>query len=611
MSYCIKCGAHNQDGALFCNHCGAKIEEAYFDTNNQVLDERTEEIPDDASQDDLNFINDTSRQGVYHNTNNQNNQENTSGKKSLLWVVSIVLAIIGGLSAVHGCLVTIKFATIIAGGVIDVLAFALAMIAHSNNKEKKPPVIGIVLSIAMGAVVGISAYILYPVKPMAATSKNTDPSGVSYYSYRTHLDVSFPVPEEFMEYGKMFCATPDDDYVSLFFAEKNYLNEWTAVADKYAYSVISMCVPKFVLEYRKISIGGYEGRLYECYYSSKGQSNGLVRVACLNNPDQKKILCMVMNQDPDKLLENDYDTAYMNILINAKRNGIIENDLGYDTENTINNQSGTKPESENETNNTSREEEEKKAKFKFGGLTFSIPTKYEKYTDVEFRTRDGNAGFYFESSDTEVSARDFRSKSDQLDNLIDETVHKNFSYEDMSAPDAFDIEVAGFSAREYRITGRYENKDAVILLTLINNDKSKKLVFVIGAGEKNSSLETDYKEMIESVSYKKKDKAEVNESSASNKTDSKTSDEVDSNLKAFLDQYESFVDKYVSFMKKYYSNPTDLSLLSEYYDIMEEYEEFAERIDQYDSDDMSLADAEYYLEVTTRCTQKMLNVLDY
>ncbi len=47
----------------------------------------------------------------------------------------------------------------------------------------------------------------------------------------------------------------------------------------------------------------------------------------------------------------------------------------------------------------------------------------------------------------------------------------------------------------------------------------------------------------------------------------------------------------------------------EYADMMQEYADFIDKVDAYDSDEMSAADAAYYLEVTTRCTQKMLKIL--
>ena len=82
---------------------------------------------------------------------------------------------------------------------------------------------------------------------------------------------------------------------------------------------------------------------------------------------------------------------------------------------------------------------------------------------------------------------------------------------------------------------------------------------------------------------------------------------VDPDLKAFLDSYEDFVDEYIVFMKKYTADPANaVSMMSEYTEFMEKYADFAKKVDRYDSKKMSTADAKYYLEVTTRCSQKML-----
>ena len=91
----------------------------------------------------------------------------------------------------------------------------------------------------------------------------------------------------------------------------------------------------------------------------------------------------------------------------------------------------------------------------------------------------------------------------------------------------------------------------------------------------------------------------------------KTADGVDPELKAFLDSYEKFIDEYILFMKKYMEDPGNaVSMLGEYASIMEKYGEFAEAVEKYDEKEMSTADAKYYLEVTNRINQKMLDVYD-
>lgn len=84
---------------------------------------------------------------------------------------------------------------------------------------------------------------------------------------------------------------------------------------------------------------------------------------------------------------------------------------------------------------------------------------------------------------------------------------------------------------------------------------------------------------------------------------------VDPDLKKFLDSYEAFIDEYVDFMKKYMNDPGNvISMLSEYTQIMTKYEDFAAKIEKYDSDTMSKEDAKYYLDVVNRCNKKMLDV---
>ncbi len=84
---------------------------------------------------------------------------------------------------------------------------------------------------------------------------------------------------------------------------------------------------------------------------------------------------------------------------------------------------------------------------------------------------------------------------------------------------------------------------------------------------------------------------------------------VSKELKEFLDGYEAFVDEYVEFMKQYQKNPTDLTLLLKYAAIMKKYADFEKALENYDSNKMSVTDSAYYLEVITRCTQKMIGVI--
>jgi hypothetical protein len=69
------------------------------------------------------------------------------------------------------------------------------------------------------------------------------------------------------------------------------------------------------------------------------------------------------------------------------------------------------------------------------------------------------------------------------------------------------------------------------------------------------------------------------------------------------------MNQYIDFMVKYESSDNTVSMLLDYTKMLQEYAEFADKLDKYDSNEMSAADAAYYLEVTSRVSAKMLKSL--
>ncbi len=161
---------------------------------------------------------------------------------------------------------------------------------------------------------------------------------------------------------------------------------------------------------------------------------------------------------------------------------------------------------------------------------------------------------------------------------------------------------------------------AICLLCGVSQAKKHGLFTIPGKVDYTSSTGKDdntpdttpEKDTTAQTNDSKPDNTTTDTKPAENNTDSSASIStggVDPDLKAFLDSYEEFVDEYVDFMKKYMANPTDLSLMGEYTDMLSKLSDFETKLDKYDSKDMSTEDAAYYLEVTTRCTQKMLEIL--
>lgn len=80
-------------------------------------------------------------------------------------------------------------------------------------------------------------------------------------------------------------------------------------------------------------------------------------------------------------------------------------------------------------------------------------------------------------------------------------------------------------------------------------------------------------------------------------------------FKEAMDSYEEFFDEYVEFMKKYSESGYSISMISDYTQFMSQYTETMEAMGQLGEKEMSTEETAYYLEVTTRINQKLLNAI--
>ena len=79
-------------------------------------------------------------------------------------------------------------------------------------------------------------------------------------------------------------------------------------------------------------------------------------------------------------------------------------------------------------------------------------------------------------------------------------------------------------------------------------------------------------------------------------------------FKEAMNSYEAFYDEYCDFMKEYADNPSDLTLLSEYTDMMSKAADMSEKFDAWNEDEMNDAELKYYLDVNNRVAQELLEV---
>ena len=78
----------------------------------------------------------------------------------------------------------------------------------------------------------------------------------------------------------------------------------------------------------------------------------------------------------------------------------------------------------------------------------------------------------------------------------------------------------------------------------------------------------------------------------------------------FLRDYEVWVDTYIEFMEKYKDNPTDMSLISEYSEFIQQTAEWAEEAENYQSDleNVSPEILGEYMETLGRITEKLVKM---
>lgn len=80
-------------------------------------------------------------------------------------------------------------------------------------------------------------------------------------------------------------------------------------------------------------------------------------------------------------------------------------------------------------------------------------------------------------------------------------------------------------------------------------------------------------------------------------------------FKKAMDSYEEFMDEYCEFMKKYEeSDGASLELMDDYLDYMDKYADVMEDFEDWDDGEMNAAETEYYVDVQTRVSKKLIEV---
>ncbi len=98
--------------------------------------------------------------------------------------------------------------------------------------------------------------------------------------------------------------------------------------------------------------------------------------------------------------------------------------------------------------------------------------------------------------------------------------------------------------------------------------------------------------------------------SPANSTDTVPASGLRPEFKEAMDAYEAFYDEYCDFMKKYQADPTNLTLITEYYDILQELNDMDEAFESWEGENLNHEEIEYYLDVNQRISKKLLEIIE-
>ena len=106
----------------------------------------------------------------------------------------------------------------------------------------------------------------------------------------------------------------------------------------------------------------------------------------------------------------------------------------------------------------------------------------------------------------------------------------------------------------------------------------------------------------------KNDEIEVDTPTESTASNNATTTGIRPEFKEAMDAYEAFYDEYCDILKKYYANPTDMSLLTEYTELMKKAVDVDSAFAKWENENLNNEELKYYLDVNNRVMKKLLDV---
>ena len=249
-------------------------------------------------------------------------------------------------------------------------------------------------------------------------------------------------------------------------------------------------------------------------------------------------------------------------------------------------------------------EDTSKTEISIGNISFDIPAAFSRYSDSEEQNIfiSSQAYLFFNHQNTksnhgiEITESIFREICKEInagvlkemkDGSIAEETYKNSE---------------GLYKYQGIINGVYSDTIGKMVVTILGNPEDNNIItiFTLISDKANHDYLGDLSEMA----------VEAKNTTAHEKTDKETKSKVSSGIskefKEAMDGYEEYFDKYIEVMTSMKNNPGNLSMMQEYTEMMGTYADTMQKFEAIEGSDMTPEEEAYYLEVSMRINQKLM-----
>lgn len=247
----------------------------------------------------------------------------------------------------------------------------------------------------------------------------------------------------------------------------------------------------------------------------------------------------------------------------------------------------------------------------FGGYKFTLPAEFDEKSnaidgfDVDYcpSEKEFYASLAFKKDSLDgISQREFTSLGGEVLKSTGKEMGASYKFDDTAERILVD-DTSGF-------TMNFTNSGGKGCFGLLANEDTNTLVlvlcFVDNSDTSNYDYINDFKVMLNKA---ERIKTEKKEAETEKETEAQKVSGIRPEFKEALDSYEQFFNEYAELMEAYKKNPTDLTLLSKYADYMTKYADYMGKLDKLKTENMSVEESAYLIEVTARIEKTLLGVI--